>query len=271
MSFSNDKLLGPTAQVLRRSPYFQGPQGRCAVNKLSERQVSRPVPAGLIDFEAAGLPEYVHCYAIVIDSLFPDPELTSILSEAERQPWKRIIHDLFELSSQIFDKIRPHLSAIEEIEEPVSVYLRHSGRHIQAVQKWRMVRMNERLRFLRYPKGGFFRAHVDGCYENEENGQRTFYMVQLYLPSDTSGSDESFKPAGGGSTRFWGEEVDHYADVEALPGRVLIFQHDDLLHTGQAGVKCAMRSDILYEKVGGPVPVAEPDLPPPSYDADVRA
>ncbi|KAJ7315761.1 hypothetical protein DFH08DRAFT_715273, partial [Mycena albidolilacea] len=258
---------------------------------------SRPVLAGLVDFEAAGLPEYAHCYAIVIDSLFPDPELTSILSEAERQPWQvaqvnsgtiaftntstylqcllnRIIHDSFELSAQIFEKIRPHLSTIEEIEEPVSVYLRHSGRHIQAVQKWRMVRMNERLRFLRYPKGGFFRAHVDGCYENEENGQRTFYTVQLYLPSDTSGSDESFKPAGGGSTRFWGEEVNNYADVEALPGRVLIFQHDDLLHTGEkvkAGVKCAMRSDILYEKVGGPVPVAEPDLPPPSYDADVRA
>ncbi|KAJ6479148.1 hypothetical protein C8R45DRAFT_872956 [Mycena sanguinolenta] len=246
---------------------------------------SRPVPAGLIDFEAAGLPEYAHCYAMVIDSCFPSAELTSILSKAERQPWQvaqinsgttaftntsyrnsqRIIHDSFKLSAQIFDKIRPHLSAIEEIEEPVSCYLRHSGRHIQAVQKWRMVRMNERLRFLRYPKGGFFCAHVDGCYENEENGQRTFYTVQLYLPSDTSGSDESFKPAGGGSTRFRGEEVEHYADVEALPGRVLVFQHDDLLHTGEkvkAGVKCTMRSDILYEKVGGLVPV-------PSYDADV--
>ncbi|KAJ6529693.1 hypothetical protein B0H19DRAFT_528783 [Mycena capillaripes] len=213
----------------------------------------RPVPTGLINFEAAGLPEYSHCYAIVLDSLFSNPELTSILSEAERQPWKiaqinagttvftdmsfrngqRIIYDSFELSAQIFEKIRPHLSAIEEIEEPVSVYQRFRGRHIQAVQKWRMVRMNERLRFLRYPKGGFFRAHVDGCYENEQNGQRTFHTVQLYLPSDTSGSDESFKPAGGGATRFWGEKVDDYADVEALPGRVLIFQHDDLLHTGE--------------------------------------
>jgi hypothetical protein len=151
------------------------------------RYKSRPVPAGLIDFEAAGLPEYAHCYAIVIDSLFPGPELTSILSEAERQPWQvapvnsdtiaftnmsyrngqRIIHNSFELSAQIFDKIRPHLSAIEGIQEPVSVYLHHSNRHIQAGQKWRMVRMNERLRFLCYPKGGFFRAHVDGCYENE--------------------------------------------------------------------------------------------------------
>lgn len=154
---------------------------------LNLRHKPRAVPTGLIDFEAAGLSEYAHCYAIVIDSLFPNAELTSILSEAERQPWQvaqinsgtiaftntsyrngqRIIHDSFELSAQIFDKIRPHLSVIEEIEEPVSLYLRHSGRHIQAVQKWRMVRMNERLRFLRYPKGGFFRAHVDGCYENE--------------------------------------------------------------------------------------------------------
>lgn len=67
---------------------------------------------------------------------------------------------------------------------------------------------------------------------NRENGQQTFYTVQLYLPSDSSGSDESFKPAQGGSTRFLDYEGG-YADVEAIPGRVLIFQHDDLLHTGE--------------------------------------
>ncbi|KAJ7866670.1 hypothetical protein B0H13DRAFT_1636595, partial [Mycena leptocephala] len=232
-----------------------------------------------VDFPAAGLPEYAGCYAIVVDDLYSRPMLSSTLGEAERQPWKfaqinagtevytvpdyrngeRIIHDSFPLSEQIFEKLRPHLSAIEEIEE--QTYVRGVG---AAVQKWRMLRLNERLRYLRYPKGGFFKPHEDGCYLNEETGHRTFYTLQLYLPSDSSGSEESFRPALGGATRFWSTgrgyndfESRIYADVEALPGRALVFQHDELLHSGEKvieGVKCTLRSDILYEKVGEPVP-----------------
>jgi hypothetical protein len=141
------------------------------------------VPAGLVDFCAVGLPEYSECYATVVDSLFTKEELSAILAEAETaSPWvvaqvngrteaytipsyrngQRIIYDSHALSDLIFQKIRPHLKDIEEIEEPT--YVRGRG---VAVQKWRMVRMNERLRFLRYPKGGFFRPHVDGEYEDE--------------------------------------------------------------------------------------------------------
>ncbi|KAJ7336193.1 hypothetical protein DFH08DRAFT_878059 [Mycena albidolilacea] len=230
----------------------------------------RYVPSGGIDFAAAGLPDYNGCYAVVLDSLFSKPELSATLAQAEAfSPWEiaqvnagaqaftntsyrngqRIIYDSLELSEEIFKKVRPHLSDIEEIEQVVFV----NGH--KAVQKWRMVRLNERLRFLRYPEGGFFRKHVDGHYENEENGQRTFYTLQFYLPSDSSGSHESFFSAKGGTTRFIGRKGG-YADVEAKPGRVLVFQHASLLHTGEevtGGVKCAVRSDILYEKVGSPV------------------
>ncbi|KAJ7686169.1 hypothetical protein B0H17DRAFT_719561 [Mycena rosella] len=236
-----------------------------------------PVPSGPIDFAAAGLPQYKDCYAVVLDSLFPKPDLSAFLAEVERfSPWQiaqvnvssteaytdtsyrngqRIIYDSLALSERLFTRIRPHLQAIEEIEAPVLV----PGVGV-AAQKWRMVRLNERLRFLRYTQGGFFRAHTDTEYSDEKTGRQTFYTVQLYLPADSSGSDESFVPAAGGSTRFWSEVDRTYADVEALPGRLLVFQHEELLHTGEevtAGVKCALRSDILYEKVGDPVPVPE--------------
>ncbi|KAF8193279.1 hypothetical protein K438DRAFT_1674835 [Mycena galopus ATCC 62051] len=244
---------------------------------MDKSDTRRNIPGGLVDFTALGLPVYADCYAIVVDDLYSRPTLSAILGEAERQPWKiaqingagtavytmpdyrngdRIIHDSFPLSEQIFAKLRPHLSAIEEIEEQE---YDHAAVRV-LTQKWRMVRLNERLRFLRYPKGGFFKPHEDGCYFNEKNGQRTFYTLQLYLPSDSSGSEESFRPALGGPTRFWGDDPDCddsclYADVQALPGRTLVFQHDRLLHSGEEvleGVKCAMRSDILYEKVGAP-------------------
>ncbi|KAF7324041.1 alcohol dehydrogenase [Mycena kentingensis (nom. inval.)] len=237
----------------------------------------RFVSAGHVDFSAAGLEEYTGCYAVVLDDLFTKEELSTFLAEAEAsQPWEvaqvnagayaytdtsyrngqRIIYDSHDLSERIFAKIRPHLKDIEVIEK--TTYINGSTK---AVQKWRMVRMNERLRFLRYPLGGFFRAHVDGRYEDRETGQRTFYTVQFYLPSDASGSDDSFQPPQGGSTRFWGRRSGKaYADVESVPGRVLVFQHADLLHTGEevtGGVKCTVRSDILYERVGDPVPVEQ--------------
>lgn len=150
---------------------------------MSDEYQPRYVPSGPIDFIAAGLPEYDGAYAVVLDSLFSKPELSAVLKEVELYaPWsiaqvnsgsevftdptyrngQRIIYDSFELSAKLFDKMRPHLSGIEEIEEQTFVY--GVG---PAIQKWRMVRMNERLRYLRYPPGGFFRAHVDGCYENE--------------------------------------------------------------------------------------------------------
>ncbi|KAJ7509433.1 hypothetical protein B0H11DRAFT_1959641 [Mycena galericulata] len=231
------------------------------------------VPTGRVDFAAAGLPEYSGCYAVVLDSLFSKPELSAVLADAEVfSPWEiaqvnartyaftntsyrngqRIIYDSFELSAQIFDKVRPHLSDIEEIEQITHI----DGQKV--MQKWRMVRLNERLRFLRYPVGGFFKKHVDGHYEDEETGQRTFYTLQFYLPSDSTGSHESFLPAKGGTTRFLGRKGNAYADVQANPGRVLVFQHATLMHTGEEvteGVKCAVRSDILYEKFGKPIPV----------------
>ncbi|KAF7350371.1 alcohol dehydrogenase [Mycena venus] len=232
----------------------------------------RYVSSGYIDFEAAGLDEYNGCYAVVLDSLFSETELSAFLAQAEASgPWEvaqvnagqyaytdtsyrngeRLIYDSFELSEKIFEKVRPHLQDIEEIEQTTYV----NGVN-KAIQKWRMVRLNERLRFLRYPKGGFFRGHCDGAYLDPATKQRTFYTLQFYLPSDASGSKESFVPAQGGSTRFTSRTSTNHADVEAIPGRVLVFQHADLFHTGEEvtdGVKCTVRSDILYERVGEPV------------------
>ncbi|KAJ7135867.1 hypothetical protein C8R44DRAFT_769189 [Mycena epipterygia] len=253
--------------------------------RLIPAQATGPhfVAPGRIDFDAAGLHEYNGCYAVVLDSLFTEAELSSFLAEAEASsPWEvaqvnagpvaytntsyrngeRIIYDSFELSAKIFEKVRPHLKDIEEFEQ--STYINGVNGVEKATQKWRMVRLNERLRFLRYPKGGYFRQHVDGHYQDEKTKQRTFYTLQFYLPSDASGSKETFAPAEGGTTRFLTRVAPKiaYADVESVPGRVLVFQHAELLHTGEevtSGVKCTVRSDILYERVGGPVPVEKHD------------
>jgi hypothetical protein len=108
---------------------------------------------------------------MILDSLFTPAELTSFLAAAESSsPWEparvnatadqsylmtdyrngdRIILDDVELSAKIFERIRPHLKELEETKWGGGM-------------SWKMVGMNERLRFLRYPVGGFFRPHCDG-------------------------------------------------------------------------------------------------------------
>ncbi|KAJ7594886.1 oxidoreductase domain-containing protein [Mycena floridula] len=217
-----------------------------------------------IDFAAVNLPEYKSCHAWIMDGLFTDKELSRYLAAAEAsaewEPAKvnvtadyavlntsyrkgeRIILDDMDLSSEMFSKIRPHLHEIEEIQ----IRARKRGQ-VKKKMVLFQVRMNERLRFLRYHPGDFFAAHCDGSYITPDMKQETFYTVQLYLPSSVDGPSEL--PVGG-TTRFLSYNGRAYSDVEPIPGRVLVFQHDKLLHTGEIvikGTKCTVRSDILFE------------------------
>jgi hypothetical protein len=91
--------------------------------------------------------------------------------------------------------------------------------------------------------------HVtDGIYETPDRKERSYYTLHLYLNDETS---EDVGPLfKGGATRF--ENLrGQYLDVEPKIGRVLIFQHRDLLHSGAdviAGTKYTLRTDIMYTK-----------------------
>lgn len=92
-------------------------------------------------------------------------------------------------------------------------------------------------------------AHFDGSYTDEKTGEISFYTLHLYL-NDSTSADK----LDGGSTVFhsWGDTKQEIG-VEPKAGRVLIFQHDGLLHSGgevRGGVKLTMRTDLLYKKVG---------------------
>jgi len=99
--------------------------------------------------------------------------------------------------------------------------------------------LNERLRFLRYDKGEYFKPHQDGCYRRE-NGEISQITFQLYL-------NEGFE---GGATNFLSYSSNDEMPVIPKTGSVLIFQHD-ILHEGEKlkkGRKYAMRTDIMYSK-----------------------
>jgi hypothetical protein len=57
-------------------------------------------------------------------------------------------------------------------------------------------------------------------------------------------------PLRGGATTFYSNDRRRRLDVDPKAGRVLIFQHRQLLHSGDdvvSGIKYSMRSDLMYQ------------------------
>jgi Rps23 Pro-64 3,4-dihydroxylase Tpa1-like proline 4-hydroxylase len=104
-----------------------------------------------------------------------------------------------------------------------------------------MSRLNERLSYLRYGAGNYFRGHCDGQLELPD-GRKSRVTVQVYLGNDD---------VEGGATRFWDQKQKNWYDVDPKKGRVLIFQQRGLWHSGEdviKGTKFTLRSDLLFRQ-----------------------
>lgn len=124
--------------------------------------------------------------------------------------------------------------------------------------------LQERMRFLKYVGGEYFRPHCDGSYERDDGSERSYFTLHLYLNNsdppaeqelDGMSPGDRLKSAKqtlvGGATTFHCPSC-HPAravDVVPRPGRVLLFQHRDLIHSGAdviQGTKYTMRTDLMY-------------------------
>jgi len=138
---------------------------------------------------------------------------------------------------------------IDDIERASDIWNRIKSfiptNYIPPIENHVPIEVNERLRFLRYDIGEYFKPHFDGCYQRNSNengdGDVSFLTIQLYLNDDFQG----------GSTRFFSSTKDRdsdYYDVIPKTGSVLIFDHQ-MLHSGEIlvkGRKYAVRSDIMF-------------------------
>merc|ERR1711874_863661 len=131
---------------------------------------------------------------------------------------QRCIIDSHEYADLIWERIKSHLP-----------------------QTWNshpVVGLNERLRFLKYSPGEYFKPHLDGSYERPDGKEISFITIQLYL-------NEGFK---GGNTTFMSDGSSKDVGVVPKIGRILVFQHD-ILHEGSVlvrGTKVTMRTDVMY-------------------------
>eukprot|EP00300_Choanocystis_sp_HF-7_P029595 c3680_g1_i1.p1 GENE.c3680_g1_i1~~c3680_g1_i1.p1 ORF type:complete len:277 (+),score=-23.61 c3680_g1_i1:115-945(+) len=179
-------------------------------------------------------------YACVVEGLFTKKQCDELIAASESRGYEtalvnigygaqekmldvrnseRCIIDSFQMAKDLMDRLYPYLP--HEFQ----------GKKISCV--------NERMRFLKYEPGGYFRPHMDGVYSRE--GQTSKVTIQIYL-------NEGFR---GGSTRFLNQTYNGMLEtVDVVPkiGDVLLFQHR-LLHEGEQlyeGIKYTIRTDVMY-------------------------
>ncbi|KAI8654845.1 P4Hc domain-containing protein [Fusarium keratoplasticum] len=234
-----------------------------------------PITSHHIDFASSPLPQYEGHTALILDNVLSPQECRELLSLAEASvprpegssAWRpalvnlgagweapapgyresdRIIWD----QQTIVDRLWERCAQAEGLRELLAVippdpYMRGG--------KWKFSRFNERMRYLKYTPGQYFKPHCDGPYyytEGEGIEYETFYTVHLYLNDSKEHNPES--DLEGGATSFLEMRGDNRLDVNPKQGSVLIFQHKGLYHEGATvlkGTKYTMRTDILYKWV----------------------
>lgn len=101
--------------------------------------------------------------------------------------------------------------------------------------------LNERLSFLKYSVGEYFKPHEDGYYIRPDNSEMSFITVQIYL--------NSLNENDGGATIFY--ENGGIYSVIPKTGRVLLFEHD-IEHESSIlknGLKYCIRTDVMYKLI----------------------
>jgi prolyl 4-hydroxylase len=100
-----------------------------------------------------------------------------------------------------------------------------------------VVGANERLRCYRYAPGQRFKPHFDGSFARDHD-ERSLLTFMVYLNDDFEGGETAL--------------LDLDQMVAPKTGSALLFQHP-ILHEGctvTRGVKYALRSDIMYRRIG---------------------
>jgi hypothetical protein len=218
-----------------------------------------------IDWSQTPLPKYEGFYAVILDNVLTPAECDEMRRYAEASHpdgWERamvnigggkqrlmteerhcgrIIWDSQDVAERVWKRIEhiPEVQEIVRLEDRPKVF---GNGPVKRGEVWRFSRPNERMRFLKYVGGEYFRAHEDGSYETPTKKERSYFTLHLYL-NNANGN------LVGGATTFHSYNMIDKLDVLPKAGRILLFQHRGLLHSGDdvlQGTKYTMRTDLMY-------------------------
>lgn len=148
----------------------------------------------------------------------------------------RALIDAPEVAGILSERLQSHLAKLGLEHGPRGGWKRCTG-------------LNERLRFLKYEPGDYFKPHADGRYvrpagDPRGEGDESLFTLMLYLNAPARGGATNFLPTGSGSKK------PKACSVQPHAGLALVFDHK-LWHEGAMlveGVKYAIRTDIMFSR-----------------------
>ncbi|KAI1394695.1 hypothetical protein F4819DRAFT_480848 [Hypoxylon fuscum] len=247
------------------------------MTKQESEILGGPAPASVtahrIDFNKTDVKEYEGYFAMTIDNVLTQEECTDLLrlvSPPDNAAWpavtvtaydgsykldlkSRFCDRMFYTSQALADRL---LARILPFLPPEIVTLKDTPDitgQLPVIRKetWRISRLRDELRFLKYGPGQYFKPHCDGHFVDEDKGEKSYLTVHLYL----NGGRSDDGAVEGGATRFavdFEDPEEGRLDVNPKAGSLVIFQQRDMYHEGTEvtkGTKYTMRTDVVYKKV----------------------
>ncbi|XP_067655202.1 uncharacterized protein [Haliotis asinina] len=178
-----------------------------------------------------------HKLAFVLENVLSPEECDWFIEKTEKKGYKRALVNRGDSQEDIPELRNSSRLMWESKKESEKLWNRIKSFVPEVFKGKRALGLNERLRFLRYEPGEYFRIHKDGIF-TRKNKEQSYITVQVYL-------NEGFK---GGSTTFFSSDASQKVPVVPVKGSALIFQHD-ILHEGSEvleGMKYSVRTDVMY-------------------------
>ncbi|TFK72277.1 hypothetical protein BDN72DRAFT_876579 [Pluteus cervinus] len=231
---------------------------------MATTTASTPLPnAPVFDFSKTKLArDYTGSYVKILDNVFTAEECAALIRLAESDakweqaalhyglgPEEKYVDTAYRNSDRILrwdqgaadmmlEKLKPYVPELWEIRSG-DKYEGVVSASNKVLGTWKLVAVNERLSFLKYGPGHYFKGHCDG-QPTLPDGRKARVTIQIYL------NEEGLE---GGATRIWDSRQKNYIDVNPKLGRVLVFQQRGIWHSGEEvtkGLKYTIRSDLLF-------------------------
>ena len=183
-------------------------------------------------------------FALVIDDFMTKAECDELIQLTESVGYDQALVNVGGGRQKLMQDVRNSSRCIIDDERVAEMFYQQTKDYIPENflnEKWTKISINERLRFLRYQKGGYFKPHHDGCYQRPDGMEQSFVTFFLFLNEECEGGASTFVNPRDSS-------ITH--PCEPKTGRLVLFQHN-IFHEGsfvKGGHKYALRSDFMYKR-----------------------
>ena len=139
------------------------------------------------------LPDSQHKLAFTLDNVLTQEECHQLICQASEQGYEAAQINVGGGHQVLATDVRKGERCIIDSKERADWLWDKVKAYVPPTWKgYPVVGLNERLRFLAYGPGDYFKSHCDGSYSRPDGGQISYLTLQLYLNGGFQGGDTTF-------------------------------------------------------------------------------